>query len=211
VDSELVDEEAVDRVIGLLKGKLSSSAKFDRHSAAMLADLNQPDAAKYEQALVKLGEFIGAESGKPSDKGRADTVWIWNSLWITVEAKSEQEAEGMLSMDYVRQANTHLASVAGDRQVDTPPEASISVIVSPRGVVDPDAVPIANPNVHLTPPKLILGIAHDSVRAWKEMRGATHGATREVVHPEAARILWKHRVLPTQVRERMTKDPNRVA
>lgn len=209
LDSEPVDEEGVDRVVRLLRDKFSSSARFDRQSATMLAALNQQGAPKYEQGLVVLGELIGSESFKPSGQGRADAVWVWEPLWISVEAKSEQKTEGMLSMDYVRRTNTQLASVAGDRAVDSPPDGSISVIVSPRRVVDPDAVPIAASHVHLASPKTILDIAHDAVRAWKELRGIAQGVAGDALHPEAARVLWEHRVLPTQVRERLSKDPIR--
>jgi hypothetical protein len=134
---------------------------------------------------------------------------VWPSLWVSVEAKSEQEAGGMLSMDYVRQTNTHLASLAADREVETPPEGSTSVIVTPRSVVDPDAVPIAAPHVHLVTPTQLLDVAHDAVRAWKELRGTAAGVPSEVVHADVARILWQHRVLPTQVRERLSRDPIR--
>ncbi len=103
----------------------------------MLAGLAQQEATQYEQALVALGQLLGAESSKPAGKGRADSVWLWTALWVTVEAKSEQAADGMLSMDYVRQTNTQLASVAVDRTEDAPPEGSISLIVTPRSVVDP--------------------------------------------------------------------------
>jgi hypothetical protein len=209
VDSEPVDEQAVDRILDLLAGALSSAARFERKSATMLADLNQPDATKYEQALVALGELLGAESIKPAGQGRADAVWSWEPMWITVEAKSEQKAEGMLSLDYVRQANTQLASAAADRELEAPPEGSISVIVSPRSVVNPDAVPIAAAHVHLASPKTMLDIAHDSVRAWKQLRGLAPGVGAVQLHPEAARVLWEHRVLPTQIRERMSRDPIR--
>ena len=209
LDSEPADEEGVDRVIELLRGKLKSLVKFNSQSAKKLADLSQQGASKYEQALVVLGELIGAESFKPPGQGRADAVWIWESLWITVEAKSEQKTEGMLSMDYVRKTNTQLTSVAGDRGVDIPPEGSISVIVSPRSVVDPDAVPIAAAHLHLASPKIVLDIAHDTVNAWKELRGIARGVTSDVLHPEIAHALWEHRVLATQVRERLSKDPIR--
>ena len=43
---------------------------------------------------------------------------------MTVEAKSEQKSQGMLSMDYVRKANTQLASLASDRGDELPPEAA---------------------------------------------------------------------------------------
>lgn len=119
-------------------------------------------------------------------------------MWITVEAKSEQKTEGMLSLDYVRKTNTQLASVAGDRGEDKSPDGSISVIVSPRSVVDPDAVPTAAPHVHPASP--------DAVRAWRDLRGVAQGVTGDALQPEGACVLWEHRVLPTQMRGRMSKD-----
>ncbi len=208
-DSDPLDEEAVGGVTTLLKGRLSSPVKFEREASNMLADLAQKDATRYEQGLVKLGELLGAASSKPPGKGRADAAWVWTQLWITVEAKSEQVSDGMLSMDYVRQANTQLASLAGDHDMEKAPDGSISVVVTPRSVVDPDAVPIAAPQVHLATPKLILDIAHDTVRAWKELRGMAKGVAGEVLHTDIARGLWQHRVLPTQVRERLSVDPIR--
>lgn len=208
-DSDPLDEAAVDAVIALLTGKLRSAAKFERDSATMLANLNQDEATKYEQGLAALGEFLGAESFKPPGQGRADAAWLWSTLWITVEAKSEQKSQGMLSMDYVRKANTQLASLASDRGDELPPEGSISVVVSPRSVVDPDAVPIAEPHVYRAEPKLILDIAHDSVRADKALRGLGVDVSGEILHTDAARILWEHRVLPTQVQDRLRRDPIR--
>ncbi|GHH38195.1 hypothetical protein FHS35_007614 [Streptomyces umbrinus] len=210
-DSDPVDEKGVEGVLALLKGRLSSSVKFEYQSANMLANLNQREATKYEQGLVALGQLLGAEAFKPPGKGRADAAWLWEPFWMTVEAKSEQESEGMLSMDYVRQTNTQLSSLAADRGVAAPPDGSISVIVSPRSVVDPDAVPIAAPHVYLSTPKLGLDIAHDAVRAWKELRGTAKGVMGDVLHATVARIMWEHRVLPTQVRERLSKDPIRGA
>jgi hypothetical protein len=76
-------------------------------------------------------------------------------------------------------------------------------------VVDPDAVPIAASHIYVSMPKLVLDIAHDAVRAWKELRGMAKGVSAEVLHVDAARVLWEHRTLPTQVRERLSRDPIR--
>ncbi|SDV00863.1 DEAD/DEAH box helicase [Microlunatus sagamiharensis] len=209
IDVEPADEEAVDRVVALLAGPLRSAAKFSRDAAAMLAGLAQNNATPYEAALVTLGKLLGANSFKPAGQGRADAAWLWEPLWISVEAKSEQDEEGLLSMGYVRQTNTQLASLAADTGMDAPPEGSVSVIVTPRSIVDPDAVPIAASHVHLGSPKLVLDIAHDADRAWKELRGIAPGATGEDWRQAVSEVLWQHRVLPTQVRERLTRDPIR--
>jgi hypothetical protein len=71
----------------------------------------------------------------------------------------------MLCMNYVRQTNTQLASVAADRDADDAPDGSVSVVVTSHGVVRPDAVAIAGPQVHLSLPKIVLDIAHDTARA----------------------------------------------
>jgi len=63
--------------------------------------------------------------------------------------------------------------------------------------------------VHLASPKTMLDIAHDSVRAWKQLRGLARGVGAAELHPEVARALWEHRVLPTQIRERLSRDPIR--
>lgn len=203
------DEDAIETVLDLLSGPYASATKFTSQSSQMLADLNQQDHATYEAGLVKLGIFLGAESFKPPGKGRADAAWLWPTCWVTIEAKSEQEREGVLSMDYVRQTNTQLSSLASDRHV-TIPASSVSIVVTPRTVVDPDAVPIANLHVYTTVPRLVLDVAHDTVRAWKELRGLTLAVAREALREEVSRVMWSHRVLPTQIRERLTRDPIRV-
>jgi hypothetical protein len=210
-DSDPLDEQGVEGILVALKGRLSAAAKFERYSSSMLANLNQQQHSKYEQGLVALGGLLGAKSYKPPGQGRADAAWVWASQWMTLEAKSEQQSAGMLSMDYVRQTNTQLSSLAADRTAERPPEGSISVIVTPRRVVDPDAVPIAAAHLYLVEPKLVLDVAHDLVRAWKELHGMAKGVPGEILHADVARVLWEHRVLPTQVRERLSRDPIRAS
>ncbi|MET3960020.1 hypothetical protein ABIE52_006955 [Rhodococcus sp. OAS809] len=213
IDEDPLDAQSIGNIVSrVTKGGLASPGKFANRSSTMLSNLSKKSAPPYEQALAELGLLIGAsESFKPQGKGRADTVWIWDSAWITVEAKSESEDHGLLSMDYVRQANTQLDSVAGDRAHDEPPSGSVSFIVSTRRVVDPDAVDIARPHLYLVPTQLIAEIAHDVVRAWNELRGVAFGVDPEALHDSAARIFWEHRVLPTQIRERLTREPIRGA
>jgi len=59
-------------------------------------------------------------------------------------------------MDYVRKANTHLASVAADREVEEPPAGSVSVIAAHSRLVDPDAVAIAAPHLYLTTTDIVI-------------------------------------------------------
>lgn len=81
----------------------------------MLVALARPKAEPFEQALTTLRILLGAESFKPEAHGRADAVWIWPKMWLTLEAKSEQKPDGIIGFDYVRQTNEHLRLLCADR------------------------------------------------------------------------------------------------
>lgn len=201
------DDAAVTSILALLSGPFRSAATFSTRVQTMLSQLSQDEATPYELGLIELGKLLGAESFKPTAKGRTDAVWIWDGLWLTVEAKSEQTAD-RLSMDYVRKANTHLDSLAADRNVDAPPGA-VSVIVANSKLVDPDAVAIAQPQLNLATTDVLLDIAHDAHRAWTAIRAGVQPDGGEAARAEVMRLLWEHRVLPTQVKERLSRDPIR--
>jgi hypothetical protein len=198
-----LDEGAAAGILAALGGALKSASVHDSRCAEMLAGLGQSDAEPYERALEILGTLLGAAASKPPGKGRTDSAWVWPYLWATLEAKSEQETEGTVSMQVVRQANTQLDSLSADR-AQSAPQGSFSVIVSPRRLIDPDAVPIARPHLHLVGPEVLLELAGDAMRAWTQVRGAAVGAG-SAKQDAVARVLWEHRLLPTQVRERLTR------
>lgn len=206
---ELWDEDAITRILALVSGPLRQSTTFASRSQVMLGQLSQSEAVQYELGLVELGRFLGADSSKPLGEGGTDAAWVWNGLWVTLEAKSEQTAQ-RLSMRYVREANTQLDSLAEQRGVEAPPDESIGVVVSPSRLIEPTAVPIAAPHLHLCTPDEIIDLAHAAHRALTAVR-----ASVSVADPQAtaatSEILWEHRVLPTQVKERLTRYPIRGA
>lgn len=201
-----VDESAIDAIIAHKEGPVASATKYDATSSKMNAALMQTDSAEYESGLQILGKLLGAtESYKPSFKGRTDCIWIWDECWVTIEAKSEQQSDGLLSMEYVRQANTQLDSLAADRKAESVPDGSFTVVASPRLVVDPDAVPIAREWLYLLHTTEVLRLGLDADRAWKAIRSIS---TSDSDHrARIARVFWEHGVLPSQVKERMTRNP----
>lgn len=208
VTPEPSDESAVNLILALLGGALRSATTFSTRAQAMLGQLSQGDATQYELGLVELGKFVGADSFKPAGQGRADAAWLWDGLWLTLEAKSEQAAD-RLSMDYVRKANTHLASLAEDQGVQEPPAGSVSVFAAHARLVDPDAVAIAASHLHLTTTDVVLDIAHDAHRAWAAIRTSVTADGGDTARAQIVRILWEHHVLPAQLKERLTREPIR--
>lgn len=175
----------------------------------MVADLGQTRAAGYERGLTTLGTYLGARASKPDGDARSDSVWLWETLWITVEAKSEQLEGGTINPTYVRQVGSQLNSLAYDEGLEEYPSQSISIMVSPKGVVRPAAVAGSNKNIYLVSPEEIKELALDVKRSWSAIRAFATDAESAAQVDETARVLWEHRLLPTQVYDRLTLEPVR--
>ncbi len=174
----------------------------------MLAGLNDTSPGKYEPALTQLGKFLGAEAFKPDGQGRCDSLWCWdNSLWIAVEAKSDQTPHGLVTHRYVRQANDQLRIMASDRACEPPPPNSVTLIVSRKPGVDNDGVLSAEPHVHLVTPNDMLDIAQDAKQAWDDLMARTFGVSDSTTHEPVRNVLAQHGLLASQVRDRLTHSP----
>jgi len=201
-----LDEFAV-ASIGDHPARTMSGMKWAQTTAELAGALSGTDANAYEQALTVLGGLLGAESYKPAGKGRADSVWIFGPIWwVTLEAKSEGEAGGLISMRDVRQTNTQLRSLGADREAEVP-EGSNSVIVTPKQLCDPDAVSIAEPHVRLCGLSDVLSIAQDVIEAMREIRGGATGLEGPEAHSVIRQRYADRRVLPSAVRERLADRP----
>jgi hypothetical protein len=121
---------------------------------------------------------------------------------LTLEAKSEEAASGLVSMENVRQANTQLRSLAADRDAEIP-DGSASLIVTPKQLADPDAVTIAEPHLRLCSLSDVLALANDAVEAIREIRAAATNLEGPSAHSLIRQRMADRRLLPTAVRERI--------
>lgn len=64
---------------------------------------------------------------------------------------------------------TRLNHLASDRGVLGPAEQSVSIIASPRTAIDPEAITVAEPHVHLVHPSHFQALAADTQGAWDEL------------------------------------------
>ncbi|MBP2322621.1 hypothetical protein JOF56_003006 [Kibdelosporangium banguiense] len=194
-----------------LAQRVISGIDRDQHDVtvtAMLADLGQTDATIYEPALTQLGLLLGADASKPAGRGRCDSTWCWeNTLWIAVEAKSEQLPGGMIHHKYVRQAGDQLRLLAADRHQDAAPAGSVTVIVSPKPAVDPDGAKGAEDHVYLVHPDVIIELARDVQAAWAIVLAEQSGKQPAELKRLIAVTLEQRGILPMQVRERLTPQP----
>jgi Helicase C-terminal domain/DEAD/DEAH box helicase len=173
----------------------------------MRAGIAEIEHQKSEPAITELGRLLGAESFKPLGQGRADSAWCWDErVWIAIEAKSEQSPTGEVSLRDIRQANTQLVQLAGDRGVGIPALAAV-VLASPRTVVADEAVTGARPEIHLTHPADIRVLAEDIASCWDKLLLTHYGHTGQDLDALVRKTMAEHQVLPTQVLERLTGSP----
>lgn len=200
------DTESARNIIGLLHGEFSNEHKRSRRLSECKELLAQHDKASlYENGLLLLGKFVGAsEAFKPKFEGRTDAVWEWSDLWMTLEAKSEQKSGGVISMEYVRQANTQLASLRADLEADEIPAGSFTTIISPRLATASSATAIAHDHLFHTTPVTIELIARDTERAWKEILNLS--LDDSALEYKVSESLWTYQILPDQLTERLTTE-----
>lgn len=199
------DESAVKKIHEL--AQQTKPAKLSAVLGGMVADLANKKADIYERGLTTAGTLLGARAFKPEGEARADSVWLWDNLWLTLEAKSEQLEGGTIDRTYVRQANTQLASLAHDEGTEDAPEMSVSLILSPKKAVKPDAVHMAAAHLYLFPVDDMLALAQDIRRAWAQIRTFATDSEDDEQQASLAACLWEWKLLPSQVRQRMTVDP----
>jgi hypothetical protein len=141
---------------------------------------------------------------------RADSVWIFSEMWITLEAKSETSPGTPVSMEEVRQANTQLRSLSADRG-DEPPTGSVSVIISPKELTDPDAVDIAEPHLYLSSPEQMANLAGETIEAWRTIRANAMNVDSDTAESTIRQALADRQLLASRIRERITALPIRGA
>jgi hypothetical protein len=201
-----MDVVAVNAIAARLRGQLRANRMHEELSAMRQA-LAQDEATIYEAGLTTMGTYLGASASKPKGQGRCDSAWQWDTaMWMTVEAKSEQHADGLLPLHDVRQANTQLDQLAADRGMDHPPAGSPAIIVSDRLTVDPAHAPAANPNVYLASTETIEQIAGDVSSVWSDLLTSAAGIqTEHLLRQHVRSVMTEHGCLPSQVIDRLTQ------
>lgn len=207
-----VDKVAVESVVAKLLGQFKPNSVRGELKAMRLA-LAESASGPYESALSQLGRFLGAEAFKPSGSGRCDSAWLWgSSMWVTFEAKSEANPDGLLSLRDIRQTNTQLDQLAVDQQADNSPAGSPSIVISDQMSADPEYAPVANANVYLASTAEIGQIAADVETVWTELSARNDtGASAQALRESVTSLLKDNGCLPTQLLDRLMRDRIRPA
>lgn len=181
--------------------------QHDRLAEKMREGLNATEPALYEPALTHLGALLGAEAYKPPGDGQCDSAWCWgDTMWLTLEAKSDESAAGSIPLQDVRQTIPHLSLLSAQRRVGVPRQAA-SVIVSPRTAFAPEAVSAATPALFHSGPDVVLDLARAVLVMWGSLVLLRHSDDREASRSGIADVLANARLFPSDVFERLTIAP----
>ena len=199
------DTSAVSRIQSQLSRKVSKN-KRNTVIEKMLEGLRSYEHTMYEPALNDLGRLLGADASKPGKNGRCDSVWCFdNHLWLVIEAKSEHSSNGSISQNDIRQVNNQLKLLAKDRQQSEVPETSAAILISPRNLVHPDGITIADDDVYLVNPKAILNLAQDVKEAWQNLLASSRGLTGDDLRERVEDVSRSYGILPSSVCDRLTQ------
>lgn len=201
------DSIAIKKIASDVRGRIKRS-KHTTRVETMLQGLASTDHSLYEPALTELGRLLGADAFKPPNMGRCDSAWCFdNQMWFAIEAKSEQQPGGNVSQDNIRQVNGQLELLAADRERSSPPDSSVTIIISPRSTVHPDGVIVAEPEVHLADPPTVLQLASNVSQAWERLLATSTGLKGAALREHIEDIWTSYGLLPSQVRDILTQRP----
>jgi len=204
-----VAEEQLDGVVAYFQEVGLGTRRFEELVVEVQDLVSAQEARKFERGLEALGKLLGFFSERPDGQGAPDTTWrLASGPWIAFEAKSDESATSPLSLETVRQANTHMDWLANALHTKAP-SGSSTVVVSPRVDVPPDVASVSQESVYLLTPATIRTIASEVLSVWRTARGLAKGQPNEILRESFREQLVKQDCLSTALFRRLQARPIR--
>jgi hypothetical protein len=162
---------------------------------------------EFEVGLEMLGNCLGFESVRPNERADPDCAWRdGGEAWILWEAKTMEHPDRPLAARETRQASSHRNWVRS--QLSWPePGTSITAVVSPRDVVDPEAVAVCDPDVYLVTPEQVRDIAARTVQAITAAAAAAPGLDADQLRNRLGELFAEHGLGTPQLLAELTSRP----
>ena len=176
-------------------------SRFETLVSATRALLEETEAKAFERGLKDLGRMLGGESSRPTGKGAADGLWVFDTFAVALEAKSDSLSDGAITIDTVRQAASHAARVRADH-----PELGslpvLTLLVTPQTRIDPDAAKIAG-ELYVCAPTDTLAWFDEAVAALAEVRAVATNLMDDSLVSVIDRVYSQRRLCGTELRDRV--------
>lgn len=182
--------------------------RLERDLVGLENDLAESDATRFELGLELLGEILGFDSERPAKQKTApDGAWRdGGSAWLVFEAKTEEQPDGTLSAEEIRQANSHVNWIQS-HFAWSDPERAVTVIVTEKPKLHEDAVGIANETLYLVRPITIREIGAQAIAAQRELASEIIGLTDQEASEHLAARFASSRLSTLDLITRLTQHP----
>lgn len=168
--------------------------RLSRELEKLTQRISSDDYKEFEVGLETLGSCLGFESVRPNERADPDCAWRdGEEAWVLWEAKTMEDADRPLAVREVRQASSHKNWVRS--QISWPqPRTSVTIVVSPRDVVDPDAVAVCDSDVYLVTPEQVRDIAARTAEAISVAAAAAPGLDANQLRARLGGLFAEHKL-----------------
>jgi Type III restriction enzyme, res subunit/Helicase C-terminal domain len=182
-------------------------SKYDREVAKVLSNIECQEADKFENGLQILGKMLGAQTHRwdKDEQGTPDGLWIFGSWCAFVfEAKTNENPDRAISLDTLRQANTHEARARADKLLSEFIPC-ITVVISPKVIIREEARKIETAQkVFYISHKEIIKISRECAEALGQVRSLVANNSQEVVTCKILDEYSSRNVSTESIKQRLT-------
>jgi len=197
---------AIEKMSDKLKDWGTVGSRFEKEVSQAIADLEAIEYKRFHRGLKALGEMLGFRAELFDGEGDPDCVWsIGSEVYIVHEAKSAHTPEGSISVNDVRQAQSHEDWIRNHRPCGSGTHI-LPVIESPRTMVSDKAVVYAKSLCHVAPEQM-KAICEKIAAVLRKVRARACGLSDEklleYLHSEVAAA----KLTPHDVVKRLSAEP----
>jgi hypothetical protein len=173
-DAEALDTRAM-RLAGELQA-VARSPRADRRVDELESWIGSDAAPEFERGLERMGTMLGFDAIRPNVPAAPDGAWRDGNDQILWEAKSEQEDDGCLSAQIVRQATTHPTWVENELDWEHA-QNQVVFLASPRQSVDRSGLAVAADHLYLTSIESVRSLGAETAALWRSLVAGINGLT----------------------------------
>ena len=177
--------------------------KFAKRVAELRTFIASTNPKQFHQALEWLGRFLGAKTKQWTNDGAPDGLWLYEG-WAAFlfEAKTEEFSEGVIGLNSIRQANSHVLTARHDKSIpsSTP---TYTAIISPRETLRADALPHVG-ELRLIGQQQVVELFDKVAGALEEVRMSAPDASAEQLRVKAIEVYQRCGLFPPQMRTLIT-------
>lgn len=145
IDGQLVDDPLLLNAAEAIERRIQQvgvvGAGFESEAKSVTEQLGSDNYANFEQGIQRLGWWLGLDTFRPDGQGVPDGVWSFaEDAVVALEAKSDEEITGPISVSTARQARGHIEWIKANMpELDAVPVSS--AVISDRATVASEALP----------------------------------------------------------------------